>query len=262
MEIHFISGLPRSGSSLLASILRQNPAFTSQLESPLGAIFVELLHALSRENEAAMFITDAQKERMLRGIFTTFYSTARIPFDNNRRWCSKLPTISKIFPKSKMICCVRPLAEIVSSVERLVHKNGLDPSIIFNYQTNLNVYQRTKMLFAPEGLIGYAYNSFKEAYYGPFRDRLFVLDYHMLVFDPWLVMKTLHEWLGYPPFEYDFGDIKSLPGAFNFDEQLGTPGLHSLGTKVHPADNTSSLPPDMIASFDLPFWEVGPLTQS
>ena len=37
--IHFISGLPRAGSTLLAALLRQNPRFHAGMTSPVGAIF-------------------------------------------------------------------------------------------------------------------------------------------------------------------------------------------------------------------------------
>jgi sulfotransferase len=40
--LHFISGLPRSGSTLLAAILRQNPRFHSGMSSPVGALFIAL----------------------------------------------------------------------------------------------------------------------------------------------------------------------------------------------------------------------------
>jgi hypothetical protein len=35
--IHFISGLPRSGSTLLAALLRQNPRFEAGMSGPLAA---------------------------------------------------------------------------------------------------------------------------------------------------------------------------------------------------------------------------------
>ncbi len=51
--IHFISGLPRSGSTLLSAILRQNPRFHAMMTSPVGAIYLAMLGAVSRKNEAA-----------------------------------------------------------------------------------------------------------------------------------------------------------------------------------------------------------------
>jgi hypothetical protein len=38
-RLHFISGLPRSGSTLLAALLRQNPRFSAGMSSPVYALF-------------------------------------------------------------------------------------------------------------------------------------------------------------------------------------------------------------------------------
>ena len=48
--IHFISGLPRSGSTLLAAILRQNPRFHAGMTSPVGAMYMALERSMSRQN--------------------------------------------------------------------------------------------------------------------------------------------------------------------------------------------------------------------
>jgi len=34
-KLHFISGLPRSGSTMLSSILKQNPRFTASMTDPV-----------------------------------------------------------------------------------------------------------------------------------------------------------------------------------------------------------------------------------
>ena len=36
---HFISGLPRSGSTMLSAILRQNPRFHAGMSSPVASLF-------------------------------------------------------------------------------------------------------------------------------------------------------------------------------------------------------------------------------
>jgi len=36
-QVHFISGLPRSGSTLLCALLRQNPRFSSAVTSPVAS---------------------------------------------------------------------------------------------------------------------------------------------------------------------------------------------------------------------------------
>ena len=64
--IHFISGLPRSGSTLLAAILRQNPRFYAAMTSPVGAMYMALEGAMSRRNETAVFITETQRRDLLK----------------------------------------------------------------------------------------------------------------------------------------------------------------------------------------------------
>src|ERR1700733_1421441 len=72
--IHFISGLPRAGSTLLAALLRQNPRFHAHMSGPMGSIFDALLGSMSGSNEFSLFISDEQRQRILRGAFTSFYA--------------------------------------------------------------------------------------------------------------------------------------------------------------------------------------------
>ena len=123
--IHFISGLPRSGSTLLAAILRQNPRFHAGMSSPVASLFMALRGAMSRRNEAAVFIDEAQKRELLKGIFASYYhaiAPERVIFDTNRAWCSKLPTLVRLFPDAKVICCVRHIPWIMDSIERLIRR--------------------------------------------------------------------------------------------------------------------------------------------
>jgi sulfotransferase len=53
--IHFISGLPRAGSTLLAAILSQNPVLHAGITSPMGSFVSSLLRDMSQGNEAAVF---------------------------------------------------------------------------------------------------------------------------------------------------------------------------------------------------------------
>src|SRR5271165_7524932 len=94
--IHFISGLPRSGSTLLAGILRQNPRFHAGMTSPVGGMYMALEGAMSRRNEAAVFIGEAQRRDVLRGLFANYYNEIekeKLVFDTNRVWSAKLPAL-------------------------------------------------------------------------------------------------------------------------------------------------------------------------
>jgi sulfotransferase len=48
---HFISGLPRSGSTVLSAILRQNPRFHASISSPVSGLFGNVLQTVSAAGE-------------------------------------------------------------------------------------------------------------------------------------------------------------------------------------------------------------------
>src|SRR5471032_675420 len=72
--IHFISGLPRAGSTLLAALLRQNPRFSAGMTSPVGSLFNAMLSATSARTETSVFIREEHRERLLRACFEAYYA--------------------------------------------------------------------------------------------------------------------------------------------------------------------------------------------
>ena len=260
-KFHFIAGLPRSGSTLLAAILRQNPAITASISSPVGGIFSAMQKAISRGNEGAGFISNEYRQYLLWTIFHGFYSeyagTREFAFDTNRMWPSKLPTLVKLFPDCRIICCVRQVAWIMDSIERLVRRNAFELSGIFNFEPNSTVYSRCAALGASNGLVGFAADALKEGLYGEHENRILIVPYQSLCKNTAGVMAGIHEWCGIPPFDYDFEHIEQIPGAAEFDARLGTPGLHAVRDRVDWVERKTILPPELFNSFPQPFWPTG-----
>ena len=270
-RFHFIAGLPRSGSTLLAAILRQNPTITASMSSPLGGIFMQMQRAVSRGSEAAMFLNDGQRERLLRHIFTECYATERpegmhedwdlwnanqIVFDTNRMWPSKLPTLVKLFPQCRIICCVRRVPWVVDSIEKLIRSNAFELSGIFGFEAGGTVYTRANGLLASNGMVGFALDALREGFYGEHSDRLLFVEYEALARHPGDAVDAIYKWLELPLYNHDYNNIEQVPGAAEFDEKLGTPGLHRVGSKVEWRPRPSILPPDLFDSFAPPFWRV------
>jgi len=93
-KIHFISGLPRSGSTLLAAILRQNPRFHAAMTSPVGGLADRMLEAMSEDNEFSVFISDARKRSLILSIFSAYYhpqADKEVLFDTNRQTLTSFP---------------------------------------------------------------------------------------------------------------------------------------------------------------------------
>ncbi|MBN6742891.1 sulfotransferase [Acidithiobacillus sp. MC6.1] len=253
---HFLSGLPRSGSTLLAALLRQNPRFHANMSGPLAGLFSILLGEMSARNEFSVFLNDAQRQRILRGLFENYYAdvSAQVIFDTNRFWCSKLPALKTLFPGSRVIACVRDVSWIIDSIEHLVRRNAFQPSSIFNHQPGGTVYTRANGLAGPDGMVGFAYDALKEACYGEDADRLLLVQYETLTTDPQKVMERIYGFLGEPLFRHDFGNVHFDAGAF--DIKAGTPGLHAVRAKVSQAGRDTILPPDLFRRFQNDaFWK-------
>jgi sulfotransferase len=249
--IHFISGLPRSGSTLLSAILRQNPRFHAGMTGPVGSLVDAMLRAMSMSNETAIFITDAQREALLRNIFATYYADiphGDVVFDTNRIWCSRLPLLTALFPHAKMICCVRDVPWIFDSIERLIRKNKFQPSGIFNFEPGGTVYSRVEGLAGFGGLVGHAWNALREAFCGEHTDRLLALTYETLSSRPERAIEAVYDFIGEKPFAHDFDNVEF--DADDFDRRLGTPGLHRVARQVRPSERTSVLPSDLISKYE------------
>ena len=249
VAIHFISGLPRSGSTLLAALLRQNPRFEAGMSGPLAGLFGALLGEMSARNEYSVFIDDTKRERILRGLFDNFYAecTAEVIFDTNRGWCGWMPAITRLFSDAKVIACVRELPWVVDSIERLVQRNVFSPSSIFNYSAGGTVYTRSRQVVAADGMVGGPYDALKQACYGAQRDRLLLVQYETLTTDPAKAMQAIYAFIGEPVFEHDFGHVDY--DVTEFDERAGTPGLHTVRGTVKAEPRDTLLPPDLFNRF-------------
>ena len=148
-SLHFISGLPRSGSTLLAALLRQNPRFAAGMSSPVYPLFRSMLTETSARNEGSVFIDNDVRKRLLIGVFDAYYAevaSGAVIFDTNRGWTTKLPAVADLFPDAKVICCVRNPAMILDSVESLIRRNAYELSGIFNFDSGGTVYSRVEGL--------------------------------------------------------------------------------------------------------------------
>ncbi len=249
--LHFISGLPRSGSTLLAALLRQNPRFHAHMSSPLAGMIDVMSGEMSDRNELAAFITDKQRQRVLHGLFASYYGAefeAGVIFDTSRKWCAKLPVLHELFPDFKIIACVRQVPWIVDSLERAIQRNALRPSFMVNFQTGSTVYNRVEAVTFGEGIVGHSYNALKEAFYGEHAHHLMLLQYETLVRDPAMAMAAVYDFIGESPFPHDFNNVHF--DVSEFDERTGMPGLHTVGRKVTAPERTTVLPPDIFHRFE------------
>ena len=232
-------------------MLRQNPALHANISSPLGAMVGAMLGSMSVGNETSVFIDDAQRTAVLKGLFESFYGvhhSERTVFDTNRGWTTRIDLLARLFPDAKVICCVRHVPWIIDSVERLIRGNPLELSRIFDLDQGGTVYSRADGLMSNGGMIGFALNAMKQAMHGAQAQRMMLLPYDALAGDPATAMEAVYRFTGLPPFPHDFEAI-SFETA-EFDARLGTPGLHRVRPKAERVERETILPPDLWARYE------------
>ena len=255
---HFITGLPRAGSTLLAALLRQNPRFEAGMTSPVGALITGMLNQFGAGSEFGPVVDRDTRRRLLRGVFDTFYAPCDKPvvFDTNRLWAAKLPALLDLFPGARVIACVRNVAWVMDSIERLYRANPYEQTKLFADETERNsVYSRVETLAQRNRLVGFAWSALKEAYYGEQAGSLLVVDYALLSQSPERVLRLIYEFTGEPWYEgHDFEHVEYDAPAF--DEALGVAGLHRVRPRVEVQARRTLLPPDLFEQYSkLSFWE-------
>jgi sulfotransferase len=253
---HFISGLPRSGSTLLSGILLQNPRFHAGMTSPVGSLCNAVLSQVSAGSEFGPVVDRDKRKALLRGLFDSYYADVdrEVIFDTNRSWSARMPLVHDLFPQAKVIACVRNVAWIMDSFERMYRANPYESTRLFGAAgVRGTVYSRLEGLAQHDQTVGHAWSALREAFYGEHAASLLLVDYELLTRAPAKVLPLVYDFLGEPHFEHDFENVEY--DAEEFDQQLGAPGLHRVKRQVHFTPRPTVIPPDLFEKFNqMSFW--------
>jgi len=256
---HFITGLPRSGSTLLSALMLQNPRFHAGMTSPVGGLFKGMLNQLGAGSEFGPVVTKEQRRRLSRGLFDSYYADQvgekEVIFDTNRMWSAQMPALMDLFPGAKLIACVRNVAWVMDSIERRYRANPFEITRLFSDDTERNtVYSRVDTLAQRNRMVGYPWTALKEAFYGEHASSLLLVDYDLLAQAPQKVLPLIYQFLGEPEYAHNFEQVKY--DAPEFDEALGLHGLHQVRPQVGLQRRESILPPDLFEQYSkLSFWQ-------
>ncbi|MFN9471854.1 sulfotransferase [Acidovorax sp.] len=256
-QYHFITGLPRAGSTLLSALLLQNPRFHAGMTSPVGALYSGMLHQFGAGTEFGPIITKEEHRRLVRGLFDSYYAVhadKAVVFDTNRMWSAHMPMLMDQFPGSKLIACVRNVAWVMDSIERQYAADPYEITRLFNDDNErATIYSRVDTLAQRNRMVGYPWTALKEAFYGEHGASLLLVDYDLLAQAPQKVIPLIYQFIGAEPFEHDFQNVRY--DAPDFDVPLGMRGLHKVRQVVGFQSRKTILPPDLFQQYaKLSFW--------
>lgn len=235
---YFIAGLPRSGSTLLANILAQNPRFHTTSTSGIMDVMFGVRNNWDKLVEFQAAPNDSAKLRVLRGILNSYYADVDKPvvFDKCRGWLSLLEMAETVLGyKAKVLVPVRDIRDTLSSFEKLwreTSKVSQVPQEAPNYFKFQTVQGRCDVWLSADQPLGLAYNRITDALTRGFRDRMYLVDFDDLTREPEETMKGIYTFLGEQYFKHDFNNVKQV--TWEDDSVHGFKGLHDIRSKVEP----------------------------
>jgi|TARA_B100000287_G_scaffold202676_1_gene191375 sulfotransferase len=211
-EYYFMAGLPRSGVTLLKTLLDQNPKIHSGPISPV----VELLYYNNKyfiDSESYdAFPKPKAAHRIVSSIIDNYYYDIEKPIiiDHNRAWPGNIERIKTyINPNPKIICTVRNVLDILTSFITLVHKNNDQVSYLDEFLIEKGYpctdELRCQHLMSMEGIVGQSlYVLYKSLFICHDDSHLLLVEYEDIVNNPDVTMKRIYDFLELDYYQHNY----------------------------------------------------------
>jgi sulfotransferase len=213
-RFYFISGLPRSGSTLLTNILLQNPQFQTTATSSLLDFLLQVRDNWNKLEGHTTYPDGQDKWSVIRAILQNYHKTDRpVIFDKNRAWSTHIEFIEKTMQKqARIIACVRNLEDICTSFEKLFRKNRADGEIHgeFSNSQMKTLDGRVGVWTADEGVLGRPYVSLIDTINRGLHDRILIFPYEEWTSQPDVWFNRLYNFIGEPYYSHDFNKIEQI----------------------------------------------------
>jgi sulfotransferase len=251
---YFMAGLPRAGSTMLSSILNQNPRFYSGPSSPVTSLMLVLENSLAQDELFLAYPKRQQAAELIANVIKHYYSDIQKPviFDKNRSWVSRLHYIPGYFGfEPKVLVPVRNIDQILTSFISMRRRNGFEingkvnflDEMLIKTNTPLTDDNRCRLLLSPNGIVGQSYEGIKQALVQGRQNQLHFIEYDDLVSQPKETMQKVYDFLGEDWFEHDFQDLKNV-NQENDAAVYGFNDMHDVRAKV---EKTSADPRQMLS---------------
>lgn len=217
-KYYFMSGLPRSGSTLLSSILNQNPNIHSGPSSPVVGMMLTLENLLSTDELFLAYPKPEQAGKIISSVIENYYSDVDKPviIDKNRSWVNRPHYIPGYFGiEPKILCPVRNVDEILTSFISMYRRNPFSANGKINFMDEMLIKSnipltdenRCEFLASPNGILGQSYSGIQQSIMEGRAKQLHFIEYDDLINDPQTTMRKVYEFLGEEYFEHDFSKI-------------------------------------------------------
>ena len=218
-KIFFQSSLPRAGSTLFQNLMGQNPDF---YVTPTSGLMELIYGARKNFSDVPEYKTSMEKELMSKA-FLAFcngaihsYANAitdkKYFLDKGRSWGFYIDWIEKFLPyQPKMICLVRDLRDIFTSMEKLYRKNPeLDNGLVDWITMRNSTISKRMDFFAATPPVGIAMDRLESILQMGQGHKFLFIKYEDLCLRPETEMARVYNYLELPFYNHNFDNIPQL----------------------------------------------------
>jgi sulfotransferase len=242
-QFYFMAGLPRSGSTLISSILNQNPDIHASANSPMCGMMFNLERSLLASEQYNAYPKPQVMAATISGVLENYYSDIKesIVIDKSREWSIQehFGVLLRNLPyKPKVILPVRDITDILASFINLVNQNPNKPSFIdqeIQARQEFNFYRpiddiRCDHLMRPKGLIDNALYGVAYAMLEENREYFHLVEYEDLITNTKSTIDGIYDFFAIEKFEHDFSNIKNT--VKEDDTTYGLAGMHEVRSEI------------------------------
>ena len=255
---YFLVGLPRSGNTLLSSILNQNP----KVSVTANSIVPDILWNLDCERENSLtfknFPDHSSYNDLMSSIFDSYYKNwnSNIIIDRSN-WGSpnNLKLLEKYCPnKPKFILLVRDVLEVLASFIKWSQENK--PNFIDNETNNAPLEIKCDFLMRSDLQIVQEYTAIHNLYKN---HNALLITYQQLVDYPEEMVEKIYDFLQIDSYKHKFKNLNQLTvNGTSYDDKVVGNNLHYVKSKISKTDYMirEYLPLSVINKYgNLDFWK-------
>ncbi len=236
-RVFYNSSLPRSGSTLIQNILGQNPDLYASPSSGMFDLFMQSRESFTYgENFQAQNREETllgYKSFLKSGINGYYEGITNKPYaiDKCRGWLAEYKFVNEYDPNPKIICVIRDLRSIFSSLEKRYRNNPLLHFSVTDWSDHrgINTMQRIHNLaIAPimQGQMSGINQMILERY----GDKIHFVKFEELCKFPNETMEELYNYLELPYYQHDFDNIEQI--TFEHDAFRNPYAHHIIQNKL------------------------------
>lgn len=248
-----MAGLPRSGSTLLKSILDQNPNIHANPVSPVMELMYHTEEYLKKSEQYLGYPKPQNAYKIISSFIENYYYEREedIIIDHCRAWPNNIERIKTyITPNPKIICPVRDIAEILTSFITMVHRNDDQVSFIDQHLIEKGVTvdddNRCQYLMSDDGIVEQALWAQSQAFIKNDTRHLLMVEYNDLVNTPDETMRRIYDFLEMDYYDHNFKNVEN--NHRENDDQWYLKDMHYVRKEVK---KTSKKPEDVLSPYIL-----------